>query len=89
MASSGSSLASFGESRDDVRADAGLGRSDRVVCLVLPVDPEQVRVLAGDPHDVRARVGDDLVVRVRQSAREVFDAARVVELRDDLEHCFQ
>ena len=45
----------LGQRCDDGRADAGLGGGDRVVQLVLPVDREQARVLAGDADDVARR----------------------------------
>ncbi len=45
----------LGQVVDDLRADAGLGRRDRVSVLVLAVDREQARVLGRHPHDVGAR----------------------------------
>ena len=47
----------LGKGGDERGADAGLGRGDRVVHLVLAVDREQARVLARDADDVACRTG--------------------------------
>ena len=70
---------------DERRADAGLGRRDRVVQLVLAVDREEARVLARDADDVAPGGARHLVVRVRQAARERLDRGRVAQLRHRVE----
>src|SRR5207253_40969 len=61
-------------------ADTGLGRGDRVVHLVLPVDREQARVLSEDPHDLAAGRARDLVVRVRESPGATLDGPCLAQL---------
>jgi hypothetical protein len=80
--------AAFREVSDDVGADPGLGRGDRVVVLVFPVDGEETRVLGGDPNDICLPVRLDLVVRVREPARELGDGVGTRKLGDELKNLF-
>ena len=75
----------LGEVGDHLGADPCLGRRNRVVVLVLPVDCEEPRVLRGHADDVGAAVGLDLVVRVRKAAGELGHGVRAAELGDELE----
>ena len=73
--------------RDEPRADARVGRGDRVVHLVLTVDREQAGVLAGDPYDVGVSpTRRHLVVRVREPARQRLDGRRILKLRNGRQH---
>ena len=56
-----------------LRADAEARGHERGLVLVLPVDPEQGRVLAADPQNERLAVDDDLEVVVRDPAAERLD----------------
>jgi hypothetical protein len=60
-----------------LRADAEPGSHDRGLVLVLPVDPEQGRVLAADAQDQHVAVDDDLEVVVGDPAAERLDAERL------------
>ena len=79
----------LGDGGDERRADAGLGGRERVVRLVLAVDREEARVLAGDADDVAAARRRDLVVRVREAAGERLDLGRAVQLRDRFQDVFE
>ena len=79
----------LGHRGDERRADAGLGGAARVVRLVLAVDREEARVLAGDADDVAAARRRHLVVRVRQAARERLDRGRAAQLRHRLQDVFE
>jgi hypothetical protein len=56
-----------------LRADAEPGSHEGGLVLVLPVDPEQGRVLAADPQYERLAVDADLEVVVRDPATERLD----------------
>ena len=58
---------------DHLRADAEARGHERSLVLVLPVDPEQGRVLAADPQNERFAVDADLEVVVGDPAAERLD----------------
>ena len=58
---------------DHLRADAEARGHERSLVLVLPVDPEQGRVLAADPQDKRLAAHVDLEVVVGDPAAERLD----------------
>ena len=58
---------------DHLRADAEARGHERSLVLVLPVDPEQGRVLAPDPQNERFAVDADLEVAVGDPAAERLD----------------
>ena len=73
----------LGQRGDDGRADARLRRRDRVVDLVLAVDREEARVLAGDADDVARRRRRRPGSSCSSARRQRLDRALALQLRHE------